>query len=57
MIELDVLQQDNSGQVVQELRSFVEKRGVVLIALNHEMRTVCNLKAASEIFGDAADKE
>jgi len=57
MIELDVLQQNNSGQIVQKLRSFIEKGGVVLIALDDEIGTVCKLKTASEIFGDAADKE
>src|SRR6266566_1147801 len=57
VIELDVLQQGDSRQVVKKLWSFIEKGRVVLVALDYEIGTVPELKTASEIFGDTADKE
>ena len=45
----------SSGQVVDELRALVEKRGVVFVALDHEMLRVVQARALAEILRDAAD--
>src|SRR5882762_3380408 len=57
MVELHRSQNHRLRKVVQKLRPFVEKRGVVLVALNDEVFPLAEGKAASEILGDAADQE
>src|SRR5271165_2873663 len=42
---------------MQELWSFVEESGVVLVAFQNEMLAFSEMKAGTEIFGDAADQE
>jgi len=42
---------------VQELRALVEERRVVLVAFEDEVLTIAEAKAASEVFGDAADQK
>ena len=57
VIELHRGQDDGVGKVVQEFRALVEKRGVVLVAFENEVLTRSQLKAAAEIFRNAADQE
>ena len=55
MIELDRGENDGVGKVVEKFRSLVEEGGVVLVAFKDEVLTLAEMKARSEIFGDASD--
>ena len=57
VIELDRSQNDRVGKIVQELRSFVEESGVVFVAFEDEVLAGAEMKARTEILGDAADQE
>ena len=48
---------DGIGKVVQELRALIEEGGVVLVAFEDEMLALPQLKAAAEIFRNAANQE
>jgi hypothetical protein len=43
--------------VVEELRRLVEERGVVLVALDDELRAGAIAEAAAEVLGEAADEQ
>jgi hypothetical protein len=55
MIELDVVHDQQLGQVVDELRALIEERAVVFVPLDHEMPRVIEVRALPEILRDAAD--
>ena len=57
MVEFNRSQNDGIGKVVQKFWSFIEKCGVVLVALKDEVFALSQLKAAAEIFRDSANKE
>jgi hypothetical protein len=57
VVELDVLDQDDMGKIVQELGRLVEKRGVVFVALDDEVRAAPDPKAAGEILRDSPKHE
>src|SRR5262245_24088154 len=57
MIELDILQQHNSRQVMQELWPLIEECGVVLVTFDDEIRSIRDLKAFSEILRNAANEK
>ena len=42
---------------MQELRTFIEERGVVFVAFQDEVRAFAEAEAAAEVFRDAADQE
>ena len=42
---------------MQELRTFVEEGGVVLVAFEDEVLAFAEMKARAKIFGDATDQE
>src|SRR2546427_11704656 len=44
-------------EIVQELRAFIEKRGIVFVAFDYEVFPFSYLKAAAEIFRDSADQK
>ena len=54
VVELDVVDDQRVRAVVQELRSLVEERGVVLIALDDELRPVAELEVLIEVERNAA---
>ena len=59
VIELDVVDDGDVGQVLQELRRLVEERAVVLVALDHEVASLPDAVARpvlAEVAGDAADE-
>ena len=49
VVELDVVDHEQLGQVMDELRALVEKRGVVFVALDHEMLRVVEERALAKI--------
>ena len=57
VVHLDIVDDDDLGQVVEEFGAFVEEGGVVLIALEHAVVGVRKVAAAAEVAGDAADHE
>ena len=56
VVELDVVDDGDVGQVLQELRGLVEERAVVLVPLDHELAAAADPVAALEVLGDAADE-
>ena len=56
VIELDVVDDGDVGQVLQELRGLVEEGAVVLVSLDHELAAAADAVAALEVLGDAADE-
>src|SRR5205085_1900349 len=59
VIELDVVDDGNVGQVLEELRRLVEEGAVVLVALDHEIAAMAHAIAGSalaQVAGDAADE-
>lgn len=57
VIELEVVDDGDFGEVVDELGALVEKGGVVLIAFDDEPGGISEACALAEIAGDAADEE
>ena len=57
VIELEVVDDDGLGEVVDELAALVEKRGVVFVALNHEPVAVGETRALAKVVRDASDEE
>ena len=55
VVELDVVDDEQFRQVVDELAALVEERGVVLVALDHVIRRIVELRALAEVVGQAAD--
>ena len=56
VIELDIVHDDQLGQVVNELRALVEKRRVVFVALDDEMLRVPQTRALAEVGRNSADQ-
>ena len=59
MVELDVVDDGDVGQILQELRGLVEERAVVFVALDDEVAPLPHAVAramVAEIPGDAADE-
>src|SRR5688500_12920555 len=56
VIELDIVDDDDFGQVVDELAALVEEGGVILIAFDDEELAVGETSALLETIGDAADE-
>src|SRR5439155_15198403 len=59
MVELDVVDHGDVGQVLQELRRLVEERAVVLVAFDHEIAPAPHAVTRPllpEITSDAADE-
>src|SRR6185503_3044588 len=54
VVELDIIENDCVGQVVHELRPFIEVGCVVLVSFNHEIRAVSHSKRGTEILGYSA---
>ena len=50
VIELDVVHDEQLGQVMNELRAFIEKRGVVFVALDHEIFRVIEAGALPKVL-------
>jgi len=57
MIEFDVIHHDDVRQVLEKLGGLVEKRAVVFIAFNDELRSVAESIAGAEVPGDPANHE
>ena len=57
VVELDVADDGDFGQVVHELRPLVEVGRVVLVALDDEVVAVRHSKTRPEVLHDAADEE
>jgi len=57
VIELDRVQEKRVGIVVEELRSFVEERRVVLVALGDEPRSGAEAEVLRKVPAGAADHE
>jgi hypothetical protein len=57
VIELEVVQHRGARQVMDELRSFVEERGVVLVRLDDEGRTGTEPGGTAEVLGHATDEK
>ncbi len=57
MIEFQRRENHFLRMVVQKFWRFVEKRGIVFVALQHKFFSSAQAKAASKIFGHAADQE
>src|SRR5579872_6754937 len=57
VIELDRSENDGIGEIMQELRSLVEECGVVFVALEDEVVAIAEVKAGTEILGNASDQE
>lgn len=57
VVHLDVVDDDDLGQVVEEFGAFVEEGGVVFVALKYAVVGVCKVAAAAEVACDAADHE
>ena len=57
MVELKVVDDHRLGQVVDELAALVEKRGVVLVALEHTPFAVGEPRALAKVVRDAADEK
>ena len=55
VVELDVVDDDRFGEVMEELAAFVEERGVVFVALDDEPFAVGEPGALAEVVGHAAD--
>ena len=55
MVELDRGENDGVGKVVQEFWSLVEEGRVLLVTFKDEVLALAEMKARSEIFGDASD--
>ena len=56
MVELDRGQDRAVRPVVEKLRPLVEKRGVVLVALDHEVATRAEPVVGAEVLGHPADQ-
>ena len=56
VVELDVVDDGDVGQVLQELRRLVEERAVVFVAFDDELAAAADPVAALEVLGDAADE-
>ena len=56
MVELHVVHDHQLGEVMNELRTFVEEGRVVFIAFDNEMLRVAQAGALAEIRGNAADQ-
>jgi len=56
VVELDVLEQNDSRQIMQKLGPLSKNAVSYSIAFDHEIGTAGNLKAAPEVFGDPADR-
>ena len=56
VIELEVVDDGDFGQVMDELAALVEKRRVVFVALDDEPFAVGEPRALAEIVRDAADE-
>jgi hypothetical protein len=57
VIELEVVDDRDLGQVMDELAALVEERGVVFVALDDEPFAVREARALAQIVRDAADEE
>src|SRR5262249_9490613 len=57
VVVFDVVQNNQVGNVVQELRPFVEIGRVVFIAFDHEVIRVCDFETRAEILGYPADQK
>src|SRR6185503_16732439 len=57
VVEFDVIDDRELGQVVHELRTFVEVSSVVLVRFDDEVITVSHTEAAAEILCDASDQK
>src|SRR5438128_2127542 len=57
MVELDVVDDGDFGQIVHELRALIKVSGVVFIAFDDKVLTVRDAEAGAEILHDAADQE
>ena len=57
VVELEVVDDHRLGQVVDELAALVEKRGVVLVALEHTPFAVGEPRALAKVVRDAADEK
>jgi len=56
MIELDVVHDQQFGQVVNEFRALVEERAVVFVTLNDEIFRIDQPRALSKVFRNATDE-
>ena len=59
MVELDVVDDGDVGQVLQELRGLVEERAVVFVAFDDEVASTAHPVArpvVAEVARDAADE-
>ena len=57
VVEFEVVDDANLGEVVSEFASFVEERRIVFIPLENDPRAIGETGSTSEISGDAADQE
>ena len=57
VVELDVVDHDRLGHVLEELRRLVEEGAVVLVALDDEVAAAAEPVARPEVGGDAADQQ
>jgi hypothetical protein len=57
MIEFHRGEDQGVRKVVQELRTLIEERGVVLVAFEDEMLAFAETETAAEIFRDTPDQE
>src|SRR5882672_4846406 len=55
VVELEIVDEGDLGEVMDEFAAFVEESGVVFVALNDEPFTVRKASALAEVVGDAAD--
>ncbi len=57
MIELDVVYNPDIGQIAQKFGGFIEKGGIVFVALQDDIAVAADLKAAAKVVGNAADEK
>ena len=57
MIEFDIVDDRQFGQVMHELRTFIEIRSVVLVAFDNEVIAAGHAKANAKVLGNAADQK
>ena len=55
VIELDIVHDHQFGQVMNELRTLIEKCGVVFVPFDHEIFGIVQARALAEIFRNAPD--
>src|SRR5689334_21291400 len=56
VIEFEIIDDGDLGQVMDELAAFIEEGGIVLVAFDNEPGTLCETRPLLEVAGDAANQ-